>query len=152
MSPKRKLFVTVAEAALFLTVACWVLSFVYWFFVRYTKFHEGITVAAVVVFPDALVSWWIFRRLRVDWSNSDARRAATAFAVCAPLTLAIAHVFGELVGGYAEVVLGSRFILPAVATFVIVLMISLPGAVVAWALHPSGGIAPVGESGRDEHR
>ncbi len=84
--------------------------------------------------------------------RSDARRATTAFAVSAPLTLAIAYVLGELVGGYAEVILGSRSILPAIVTVIIILMIFVPTAVVAWTLHPSGGIGPVGESGQDEHR
>jgi hypothetical protein len=149
---RRELFVTVAEAALLLTVASWALVFVYWLFVRDTSVHGGITVAAVVVVPGAWATWWIFRRLRVDRPGSDARRAATAFAVSAPLTLAIAYVFGALILGYAEVVFGSRSVFSAVATFVIVLMILLPGTVVAWALHPSGGVVPVSESGQDEHR
>jgi hypothetical protein len=152
VNAKREFSVTVAEAALLLTVASWALVFVYWFLVRDTPVDGGITVAAVVVVPGALATWWIFRRLRVDRPGSAARRAATAFAVSAPLTLAIAYGFGELMGGCAEGAFGSRSVLPAVATLVIVLMILLPGTVVAWALHPSGGAVPVGESGQDEHR
>lgn len=154
MNAKRDLFVTVAGAALLLTVASWALVFVYWSFVRDRSVNGGIPVAAVAVVPGALATWWIFRRLRVDRPGGDARRAATAFAVSAPLTLAIAYWVGELIGGCAAVVFGSRSVLPAVATLVIVLslMILFPDTVVAWALHPSGGVLPVGESGQDEHR
>jgi len=64
----------------------------------------------------------------------------------------MANMLGELIGGYTEVAFGSHFILPSIVTFIIVLMISIPSTVVAWTLHPSGGIGPVGESGLDEHR
>ena len=80
MNAKRDLFVTDAGAALLLTVASWALVFVYWFFVRDRSVHGGIPVAAVVVVPGALATWWIFRRLGVDRPSGDAWRAATAFA------------------------------------------------------------------------
>ncbi|MGA9979260.1 MAG: hypothetical protein WBQ08_11590 [Candidatus Sulfotelmatobacter sp.] len=152
MNAKCHLFVTVAEAALVLTVTSWAFIFVYSFFVHDMSVHGRITVVPIIFVPDFLATWWIFRRLRADHSRTDARRAATAFAVSAPATLAIALALGELIGGYAGVVFGSRSILPAVVTFVIALMISVPSAVVAWTLHPSGGTGPVGESGQDEHR
>ncbi len=152
MDAKRRLFVTVAEAALLLMVASWALIFIYWVFVRDMSLRGRITAAAVVVVPDTLATWWLFRRLRLDQPRNDARRAATAFAVSAPVTLAVAYLLGEFVGGYAEMVFGSHSILPAVVTFIVILMIFVPGTVVSWAVHPSGGVGPVGESGQDEHR
>jgi len=112
---------------------------------------ETIAIFLAVFVPDGLAAWWIFQRLRANCSRSDARRAATAFAVSAPVALGVGDVLGVGVGGYAEVVLGSRFILPAVVAFIIVLMIFVPSAVVMWVLHPSGGAEFVGGSDQDEH-
>jgi len=97
---------------------------------------------AVILIPDALATWWLFRRLRQHRTASDARRGATAFAFSVPIVLCTGSVFGEWVGGYAEVFLGRVFILPAIIVFLAVLMVTIPGVVVKWALHPSGGVGP----------
>jgi hypothetical protein len=148
---------TVGAGSIVFTVASWAFVLAVWLLRRTTldgpiSNHDA-TIGAIliVIIPDALAAWWIFRRLNIRLSRSDARRAATAFAVSAPLVLGVGYLLGELVGGYAETILGSRFILPAVASFIIVLMIVLPSAVVMWVLHPSGGVEPVPESDQDEH-
>ena len=158
MGATRRLFMTVAEAAVLFALASWTLVLVFGLvipraFTPDKSVHsEIIAILVAVLVPDSLAAWLIFRRLRTDRSRNDARRTATAFAVSAPVVLGIGNLLGELVGGYAEVILGNRFILPAVASFIIVLMIFVPSAVVMWALHPSGGIGPVGESDQNEHR
>ena len=156
MGATRRLFVTVAEMAVVFTVASWALLLVLGLAAPRAfapdNPSQGEIVGMLAVFvPDGLAAWWLLRRVRANRSRSDARRAATAFAVSAPIVLGIGYLLGELVGGYAEVILGSRFILPAVASFIIVLMIFVPSAVVMWALHPSGGVGPVPESDQDEH-
>ena len=158
MSATRRLFVTVAEGAVLFTVASWALVLVLGLvipraFTPDKSIHIEIIALLVAVFvPDGFAAWWLFRRVGANRSRADARRAATAFAVSAPLILGVGYLLGELVGGYADVILGSRFILPAVASFIIVLMIFVPSAVVMWALHPSGGVGPVPESDQNEHR
>ncbi len=90
-------------------------------------------------------------KLLTDRPRNDARRGATAFAVSAPLALGVGYLLGELAGGYAEVILGRYFVLPAIMTFIIILMIFLPSGVVMWALHPTGGVGSASESEQNEH-
>jgi hypothetical protein len=151
MSPKRRLFITVAEGAVSFAVASWALVLVFSLvaprvFTSGSSLRAEIAATLVVFLPDGLVAWWILRRVRASRLRDDARRATTAFAVSAPLALGVGYLLGELVGGYAEVILGSRFILPAMASFIIVLIIFVPSGVVMWALHPSRGAGPVGGS------
>jgi hypothetical protein len=109
------------------------------------SYSQIVVMMMAVLLPDALGTWRVFRRVRTD-SRNDARRAATAFAVSAPMALGVGYLLGELVGGYAEVVLGRYFILPAVVTVIILLVILIPSGVVMWALHPSSCVGPVTES------
>jgi hypothetical protein len=148
MGATHRLLRTVATAALLFTVASWVLTIVF-FMPHLSPRSEKIAAPTVVIVPDGLATWWLFRKLQVDRSRSDARRAVTAFAVSAPVVLAIGYLLGELVGGYTEVILGGYFVLPAVVAFIILLIVFIPYAVVSWALHPSGGMEPVSESGRE---
>jgi hypothetical protein len=153
MDATRRLFMTVAEGAVLFAVASWALLFVLLLmaprvFAPDSSIQGEIVGMLAVFVPDGLATWWLLRRVRANRSRSDARRAATAFAVSAPLALGIGYLLGELVGGYAEVILGNRFILPAVAAFIIATMIFVPSSVVMWALHPSGGVEP--NSGSDQ--
>jgi hypothetical protein len=141
MSVRHRLFATCAQAALFFTVASWALIFIILDLMPKAATQRGLSIAMIVVLPDALATWWISRRFRLDRSRGDARRAAAAFAVSAPMTLAVSYPLGGLLGSYAEAILGSRFILPVLLGFIFLLMIIVPGAVVAWALHPSGAVA-----------
>jgi hypothetical protein len=157
MSATRRLFMTAAEGAVLFTVFSWALVLALGLmspraFTPERSIHSQIIGILVVVFvPDSLAAWWLFRRVRTNRSRADARRAATAFAVSAPVVLAIIYPLGLLVGGYAEAILGIRFILPAVASFILVLMIFVPSAVVMLVLYPSGGVGAVAESDQDEH-
>jgi hypothetical protein len=153
----RRLFMTVAEGAVLFTVASWAFDLVI-ALVAPRAFEHGsssysqiVVMLMAVLVPDGLAAWWIFRRVRTNRSRNDACRAATAFAVSAPLALGVSYLLGELVGGYAEVVLGRHFVLPAVAAAITVLMIFIPNGAVMWALHPSGGVEPVPESDQNEH-
>jgi hypothetical protein len=148
----RQLFVTVAEGAVFFTVASWAFDLVIALVAPRafehvsTSYSQIVVMVMAVLVPDGLAAWWIFLQVRTDRSRNDARRAAAAFAASAPLALGVGYLLGELVGGYAEVVFGHYFILPTVAAIIIALMIFIPNGVVMWALHPSGGVEPVSES------
>jgi MFS family permease len=146
MDAKNRVFVTSAQAAFFLTVTSWAFVLLFLRFAPAAPTHRGISIAVAVVLPDALATRWIFRRLRSHRSRDNARRAATAFAISAPAALAVSYPLSELVGGYAEWILGSRFILPTIFGFILLVMILVPGVIVAWALHPSAGIGAVVES------
>ncbi|MFZ1919224.1 MAG: hypothetical protein WAU58_16745 [Terriglobales bacterium] len=145
----RSTFVIVAEAAVVSTVLSYAVVLSPWPHVS----PNGARVVLLLAFfaPFFLAAWWIFRRLKSDYSRSDSRRGALAFAVTAPLVLGVGNLLGELVGGYVEVLLGSRFILPSIGALVIVLMIFLPAGVVLWALHPSAGVEAVSEGNQHEH-
>jgi len=146
MSARYRLFMTSAEAALLFTGMSWAFLFAILRLVPEAPTYRVMPLAAAVVFPDAVATWWIFRRLRLDRARGDAQRGAIAFAVSAPVTLAVSYPLSELVGGYTDGILGGHFILPALAGFIVLLMIIIPGAVVAWSLHPSGGVGAVAES------
>ena len=157
MRSTRNLFTTVARAGVLFSVLSWALVFAL-VIVRRARFDvpESALSAAlgtilVVFAPDVLAAWWLFSRLRTDRPRNDARRAAIAFAISAPLTSAVGMVLGELVGGYAEVFLGRLFILPSIGIFIIVLMVLIPNGVVIWTLHPSAGADLVRETGQHEH-
>lgn len=109
---------------------------------------RGIELFAIIIVPDALATWWLLRRLWLHSTAHDARRGATAFAFTAPLTLSIGYVLGELVGGWTEVFLGRAFILPTVILFTAILMTTIPGLVVTWAMHPAAGVMPLNEGHR----
>jgi hypothetical protein len=146
MSARHRLFMTSAEAALLFTGTSGAFLFVIVGLMPEAPTYRVMSCAAAVILPDAAATWWIFRRLQLDRARGDARRGATAFAVSAPVALAVSYPLSELVGGYTEGILRSRFILPAALGVVVLLMIIIPGAVVAWSLHPSGGVGAVAES------
>lgn len=136
----RRLFVTTAEGAVLYAVLGYAIVLIPWVSV---SFRGALIVFLVAILaPDILAAWWVLHRLKVTRSRSDARRAAISFAIFAPVVLVAGNLLGELVGGYAEAYLGSRFILPSAFLSVLVLMILIPGAIVVWILHPSGGVAP----------
>ncbi len=68
--------------------------------------REAITLASVLLLPAGLARWWIFRKLLADYSRREARSVAIAFALLAPVLLAISIVLGPIVGGSAGVLLG----------------------------------------------
>lgn len=148
MGTTRRLFAIIAEGAIVFTLGSWALTFAAWaknrtvFDSPISSFAAGVGVVAVVLVPDCLAAWWIFRKLLTYCQRSDARRGAIGFAVSAPLALGLAYLLGPLVGGYAEVFLGSRFFLPSIAVLILVLIVFIPGAIVMWILHPSGGVVP----------
>jgi hypothetical protein len=152
MRAARKLFTTVAEGSILFSVMSWVLVFA--LAVQKRAVFDGpaslsvaIVLGTLIIFlPHGLAAGWTFRKLRVLLSRDEARRATIAFAVSAPVTLAIGYPLSLLVGGYAEVPLGSRFILPSIGVFIITLMALIPNGVVMWALHPSGGVSQAPES------
>ena len=157
MGARRTLFISVAKGSILFTIGCWAVVLALASQGR-TIFDGPVStlVAAIgltlaVIVPDALAARWVLRKLLTDRPRNDARRGATAFAVSAPLALGVGYLLGELVGGYAEVILGRYFVLPAIMTFIIILMIFLPSGVVMWALHPTGGVGSASESEQNEH-
>ena len=72
---------------------------------------QAITLAIILLVPIVLAASWLFRKLRFQYSQRDARGAAIAFAVACPISLVIGLLLGPLTGGYTEALLGSRFAL-----------------------------------------
>jgi hypothetical protein len=140
-----RLFKTVAGPGLLFAVSSSALVFVIPHFITQAAFSGVLGVTAVVVAPDLLATWWLFRRLRVQHAVNEARRGATAFAVSAPLALGVGYPLGTLIGGYAELFLGRVFILPVIFIFLAALVIAIPGIAVRLVLHPSGGVQPFNE-------
>jgi hypothetical protein len=69
---------------------------------------EGTLVGAVAVFlPAGVAIWWTSRRLRTVFQRREAGAISTAFAIFAPISLAVALGLSPITGGYAEL-LGRR--------------------------------------------
>lgn len=134
MRERRTILINLAKAAILFTLASWALFLGVLALMHGRLRNAGmIATASVVLFPDGLAAVWAFRALSRDQSKAYALKLSIAFAVVAPLVLAVGHVTGTLVGGYTEVLLGSRFILPAIAAFVLsLMMVVIPFVVTAW--------------------
>jgi hypothetical protein len=94
---------------------------------RTPSIGEAFTLIAVLVGPAALGYWWIFRKLRGDYSQRQARSAAMAFAIVSPIPLGISLLLGPIVGGYTGIFLGteSRWVAFSGAVLWIVMVIAL---------------------------
>jgi hypothetical protein len=69
---------------------------------------QGVGVAVTVFVPICLAAWWIFRKLRAQYTRREARAVALAFGVFAPVPLAISLLLGPIVGGYTGIFLGTQ--------------------------------------------
>lgn len=76
-----------------------------------THGEETILGVTMAYLPTGIAAWWMFRKLHSYCTRREARAVAIAFAVLAPVSFGIAFVLSELSGGYAELLLGSRFAL-----------------------------------------
>jgi hypothetical protein len=138
MVSRRDLLRTIAKAALLLTVAEWVILFSTMRLVSGERI--GIVAWLVLVVPVGLATLWLRRRLLNHLPGPNATKLTLAFAVVGPAVLAISHVLGEVVGGYTEVVLGTRFILPVLVVFILGTMILVvPIVVISWVRFPLRG-------------
>jgi hypothetical protein len=50
-----------------------------------------------------------FRRLRSHWAKREAKAAAIAFGIFAPLSFIVATFLSPITGGYTEMLVGRRF-------------------------------------------
>ena len=88
-----------------------------------SKVMEGVCIIFTLILPIAAAAWWVFRRLRSDYPYREARAVTFAFAVFAPVSLGVGMLTGQLSGGYAESVLGTRFALAGAVAGVIVVSV-----------------------------
>jgi len=88
---------------------------------------QGIGVAVTVLVPICFAAWWVFRKLRGQYTRRDARVAAITFAVFTPVPLAISLLLGPIVGGHTGIFLRteSRLVAFSGAVMGIVVMIAL---------------------------
>src|SRR5271163_2806324 len=122
MRDSLRVFAIVAQAALLFTAPYSLLTFIsIWILsppgawsalMRHIPSAiQAITLAIILLVPIVLAASWLFRKLRFQYSQRDARGAAIAFAVACPISLVIGLLLGPLTGGYTEALLGSRFAL-----------------------------------------
>jgi hypothetical protein len=76
----------------------------------------------------------MFRELQKQYTRRESQAVATAFGVVTPLSLAVAIVLAQIPGGYAELVLGRRLILPAIFVSIAVVTTLLSFAASAYVL------------------
>jgi hypothetical protein len=65
--------------------------------------------AVMVLTPIGIAVWWIFKKLRTNYSARTARKGAMAFGVFTPVSWAVAFPLSTLVGAYSEDLARLRF-------------------------------------------
>jgi len=110
MRGKLQLFLIVGKAALIVTAGCFVVPLLTPKSAL-TGIEQGALILTALVLTTGVATWWIFRKLQTDYTRREARAVATTFAILAPASLAIAFPLSLLPAGYAEILLGSRFLL-----------------------------------------
>jgi hypothetical protein len=133
MRNKFKLFIAVGQAALLADVGYCALVFVA-FKLAVTPIEQGVLGVVCALLPAGLAAWWIYRKLQKHYTQRESRAAGVAFGVVTPLSFAVAILLAQISGGYAEIVLGGRFILPAVFATVAVVTTLLNFAASAFVL------------------
>ncbi|HXZ39780.1 MAG TPA: hypothetical protein VEG68_03500 [Terriglobales bacterium] len=73
-----------------------------------TTVLQVIVLGAMLV-PTGIAAVWLFRKLQLRYTRREAKAVAAAFLIFAPVALMIAIVVAEIPGGYAELLLGTRF-------------------------------------------
>ncbi len=89
--------------------------------------EKALTLALLL--PVAAAAWWVFRKLQSDYTYREARAVTFAFAVFAPVSLAVGMLAGELAGGYAELFFRAPFALASAIAGVI--LVSTLGTFIA---------------------
>ena len=117
MRDKFWLFIVVGKAALITTAGCFVP--LVGLKIALTRNEQGILWMIAVVLSIGIATWWIFRELQAGCTRREVRAAATTFAILTPVSLGIAIVLSQFPGGYAEMFLGSSFVLVGVVVGII---------------------------------
>jgi hypothetical protein len=107
---KLWLFIVVGKAALMTTLVYFALALaVLGSKIVLTHGEEEILGATMAFLPTGIAAWWMFRKLQAHCTRREARAAAIAFAVLAPVSFGIAILLSQTSGGYADLLLGSPF-------------------------------------------
>jgi len=124
----------VGQAALLLTLAFFVTA---WIAVPHlspsnvNKLGGKIALIAAFIIPLGVAFWWMFHKLQSYYSRREALAASVAFAVVAPVPLAIGLVLGTTVGrSYADVIFRTQsravaFTGAVAGTVVIIILMAL---------------------------
>lgn len=123
MRDKFRLFIVVGKAASLITTAGCLVTLLA-LKLALTRSEHGTLALTAVILTSGIATWWILRKLQTDYTRRETRAVATAFAILAPVSLAIAIPLSLISGGYAEMLLGSSFA-PAVAFAGIVAMTTI---------------------------
>jgi hypothetical protein len=117
----RRLFIVVGEAALIVTGAYFGLVLITFKFAL-TPGEETIEGIMMAILPVGVATWWIFRRLQTHHPPREARAAAIAFVVFAPIALLMALIFTQLFGDYAIALLGNPMAFPGTLVGIVVMI------------------------------
>ena len=128
---RRCVFVIVAQAALLFAASCWSVVAAMPLLPAAPTRAEDVALGALMLVFDVLAALWLFRKIQSIGFSKVGLRIALAFVMLAPLVFGFSNLLGEFVGGYTEILLGNRFILPAVIVGSLAMMaLVVPGAIV----------------------
>ncbi len=108
-----RFFIVVAEAALILTTLWFALVLISMAVGidpdRAPPIRTDILGGVTFLLTIGATTWWFFRRLRSHWAKREAKAAAIAFGIFAPLSFIVATFLSPITGGYTEGLVGRRF-------------------------------------------
>lgn len=141
-----QMFTITGKASLLFTAIYFLLVVTFYKFLPRTvgSTSKAVIILIALVVPVGLTAWWLLRKLQTQYSKRVALPATIAFAVVAPLALAMGLVLGPITGSYSDLIVGtdSRAIAFAGAfgaiVLVIALMTFLSGSVILWITRDHG--------------
>jgi hypothetical protein len=98
-----------------------------------TNVGTFVNLAVVIVLPAGAAAWWLYHKLRCECSEREASGAAKTFLLFAPISWAVAMPLSQF-AGYAEVMIGTRFLIFAIAAAAVLLMLVQNFVMVALAM------------------
>lgn len=100
-------FIVISTAAIIASTGCLVPLLTLKIAVLTTVLEVMVLAAAYL--PTGIAAFWMFRKLQLRYTRREAKAVAVVFSIFAPIALMIAVVLAEIPGGYAELLLGTRF-------------------------------------------
>lgn len=100
---------------------------------------QAVVLAVTLATPIGAAAWWIFKKLRPNYSQRTARAAAIAFGLFTPVSLGVGVLLSTIIGAYAEGLAGYPFFGLAGAFLGIVIVTTLlsfvPCVFTLWITH-----------------
>lgn len=99
MEDKLLLFMSIAKAAVLVTIGCFALALAFKFAPR--RAEQEILGVAIALVPPCIAGWWLFRMLSRRWRSREAKAVAITFTVLSPVSVLVGTLLAQIPGAVA---------------------------------------------------